>query len=207
MLFSSRTIDTHIQRNTGGNDYFKTWEGWISAILDELDNHSSGVGGVITNIGSTLKDITGEDAVSTYITDFCTNQMEGVQTFLREQQAKYTPAQASPTCNYNSVDQYSVQDVGNVHDILYHLGYGDNNNNCQTGAQGGCVQVAISGSVAVQMCGPPNSNVQYAACANLAIALNTLKVDCAKDYMVGGAVGIPYLDGVTLELEPSQVDT
>lgn len=55
------------------------------------------------------------------------------------------------------------------------------------------------------MCGPTNPGMQCAACANIAIALNVLNIDCAKNGQIGGTEGIPYLDGVTLELGPSKV--
>lgn len=32
--------------------------------------------------------------------------------------------------------------------------------------------------------------------------MNDLNIDCQKDYQVGGKVAIPYLDSVTLELQP-----
>lgn len=63
----------------------------------------------------------------------------------------------------------------------------------------------LSGGVAVLMCGTGNPNMQCAACANIAIALNVLNIDCAKNYMIGGTEPIPYLDGVRLELAPSKV--
>jgi len=186
-----------------------------------LDNHSAGVGDVITKIGAALSDISGEDAVGGYISDFCTNNMQAVQTFLKEQQdddsnsastttdpnakpsppvGTASPAQTNPTCNYNSVDQFSIGDVQDAHNFLAQEGYGNNNDNCCTGDKGACGQLAVSGGVTIQMCGPPSSGVQCAACANIAIALNVLNVDCQKDYKMGGTEGIPYLDGVTLEL-------
>jgi len=111
-----------------------------------------------------------------------------------------SPAQTNPTCNYNSVDQFSIGDVQDAHNFLAQEGYGNNNDNCCTGDKGACGQLAVSGGVTIQMCGPPSSGVQCAACANIAIALNVLNVDCQKDYKMGGTEGIPYLDGVTLEL-------
>ncbi len=51
----------------------------------------------------------------------------------------------------------------------------------------------------MELCGAPGYAKQCAGCANIGIAMNALNIDCQNNYLVGGSVSIPYLDGVTLQ--------
>lgn len=96
---------------------------------------------------------------------------------------------------------YSLGDTMEFQKELKDEGNNANNDNCCT--SGGCEQLKQSGGTALLMCGPGGHAKQCAGCGNIAIALNALNVDCTKDYQIGGEVGIPYLDGVTLQFELS----
>jgi len=83
----------------------------------------------------------------------------------------------------------------------------DPNKNCWTDPSGGCNLLQESGGAQLLMCGPTGYAQQFAHCADLAIAMNVLNIDCQTNYRVGGSVVIPYLEGVTLELNaPWRVD-
>jgi len=184
------------------------------------------VGDVITKIDAILSDISDENVVDDYISDFCTNNMQAVQTFLKEQQDNNSnsasptidpnvkpspsieianPIQTNSTCNYNLVDQFSIGDVQDAHNFLAQENYNNNNDNCCIKNKDACDQLAISDDVTIQMCGPSNSDVQCATYANIAIALNVLNVDCQKNYKMGDIERISYLNNVTLKLATSIV--
>lgn len=73
---------------------------------------------------------------------------------------------------------------------------------CCTSTGGDCGVVRLANSVSANLCGPPGHSQLCTDCAKLGVAMNDLNIDCQKDYQVGGKVAIPYLDGVTLELQP-----
>lgn len=114
---------------------------------------------------------------------------------------KMPPAQDAPVCDHTIT--YSLGDTMELQKELNDMGNNADNNNCCTSPSGDCEQLKYSGGTAVHMCGPTGHAQQCAGCANVAIALNALNIDCTKDYQIGGTVGIPYLDGVTLQFVAS----
>ena len=109
--------------------------------------------------------------------------------------------QSGPMCNKNVT--YSLADTQSIYEQLKAVPVkpgADAHKNCWTDPSGGCNLLQASGGAQLLMCGPTGHVQQFASCADLALALNTLNIDCQKDYQVGGRVGIPYLEGVTLEL-------
>ena len=107
-----------------------------------------------------------------------------------------TVPQAAPQCDDSlGVD---TNDAVNAQSALAAEGNGDSNNNCCAGGTIPCEQIAVNGTAAVDLCA--GDTEQCAGCANLAVALKDIIVDCTDNYEVGGNVSIPYLDGVTLEL-------
>lgn len=110
------------------------------------------------------------------------------------------PAQFNPVCD--KVDTYSLADTQAIYNQLKAVPAGaDPNKNCWTDPDGGCNLLQASGGAQLMMCGPTSHPQQFASCANLAIAMNDFNIDCQTDYQVGGSVVIPYLEGVTLQLQ------
>lgn len=77
-------------------------------------------------------------------------------------------------------------------------GNGPSNSNCCAGGTTPCAQIAVNGTAAVDLCG--GATQQCAGCGDLAVALKNIIFDCTNNYKVGGQAVIPYLNGVTLEL-------
>ena len=81
-----------------------------------------------------------------------------------------------------------------------------NSNNCCTAPRGDCgVLLPPVGGAALYLCGPTGHSKQCTGCADLGKAMNVLNVDCQQNARVGGKVSIPYLDGVTLELQAAVI--
>lgn len=111
------------------------------------------------------------------------------------------PAQFNPVCD--RAVTYSLADTQTIYNQLNAVPVNpgaDPNQNCWTDPSGGCNLLQAAGGAQLLMCGPTGHAQQFANCANLAIAMNDLNIDCQTNYQVGGSVVIPYLDGVTLEL-------
>ena len=105
---------------------------------------------------------------------------------------------ANPTC-----DHTNTYDLGDTMSLQSQLTQKGNSNNCCTAHSGDCgVLLPPVGSAALYLCGPKGHSQQCAGCADLGEAMNVLNIDCTQDHRVGGNVSIPYLDGVTLELQP-----
>ncbi len=111
------------------------------------------------------------------------------------------PAQYNPVCD--KAVTYSLADTQAIYSQLNAVPVNpgaDPNTNCWTDPSGGCNLLQASSGAQLLMCGPTGHAQQFANCANLAIAMNVLNIDCQTNYQVGGSVVIPYLDGVTLQL-------
>lgn len=110
-------------------------------------------------------------------------------------------AQQNPECG--PIRDVKTSDAMDAQKSLAAKGNGASRDNCCVGRTSSCGQVAASGTAAVNLCVPEDKvgREQCAGCGDLAISLNVINVDCTRDYMVGGKVEIPYLEGVTLELK------
>lgn len=112
------------------------------------------------------------------------------------------PTQYNPDCDKDVT--YSLADTQAIYNQLKAVPVKpdeDPNKTCWTDPSGGCNLLQASGGAQLMMCGPTGHAQQFASCANLAIAMNALNIDCQNNYQVGGSVVIPYLAGVTLELQ------
>ncbi|KAL6719070.1 hypothetical protein ACLMJK_003305 [Lecanora helva] len=89
-------------------------------------------------------------------------------------------------------------DAMDAESTLSGEGNGDSNNNCCAGGAVPCQQIAVSGTAVVDLCA--GTTQQCAGCSNLAQALKDIIIDCDNNYMTEGNVTIPYLDGVSLQL-------
>lgn len=107
------------------------------------------------------------------------------------------PSEANPVCDHTVT--YSIGNVQNLQFQLKNTGNGNSNDNCCTGSP--CSVLQKAGGAAAELCGPDNHAPQCAECANLGVAMNALNIDFQTNYEVGGNVSIPYLDGVTLQLQ------
>ena len=92
----------------------------------------------------------------------------------------------------------ATSDALNAQLSLAAEGNGPSSNNCCAGGTVSCEQIAINGTAAVDLCG--GTKQQCAGCGDLAAALNDIIVKCTNNEEVGGQGSIPYLDGVTLQL-------
>ena len=112
------------------------------------------------------------------------------------------PAQFNPVCSKDVT--YSLADTQAIYEQLKAVPVKpgeDPNKTCWTAPSGDCNLLQASGGAKLLMCGPAGHAQQFASCANLAIAMNTFNIDCQNNYQVGGTVVIPYLEGVTLQLD------
>ena len=92
----------------------------------------------------------------------------------------------------------ATSDAVNAQLSLAAEGNGPSGSNCCAGGTVPCKQIAINGTAAVDLCG--GAEQQCAGCGDLAVALNDIIIDCTNNNEVGGQGAIPYLDGVTLQL-------
>ena len=102
---------------------------------------------------------------------------------------------ANPECDHTNT--YSLADTQSLANQLTTAG----TDQCCTSQGGDCAVVKVANSVTANLCGPAGHSQQCTDCAKLGVAMNNLNIDCQKNYQVGGKVAIPYLDGVTLELQ------
>ncbi len=92
----------------------------------------------------------------------------------------------------------ATSDAVNAQLLLAAEGNGPSSSNCCAGGTVQCEQIAISGTAAVDLCG--GAKQQCAGCGDLAAALKEIIAMCTNNDVVGGQGAIPYLDGVTLQL-------
>lgn len=117
-----------------------------------------------------------------------------------------TTSSASPTsavkplANPHCEASYGVvtSDATDAQSYLESEGNGPPNGNCCAGGVASCEQIAINGTAVVELCA--GATKQCAGCGDLAVALKDIIFDCTKNDKVGGQVEIPYLKGVTLQL-------
>lgn len=104
---------------------------------------------------------------------------------------------ANPECNHTVT--YTLSDTQILAVQLTTAG----TDQCCTSPSEVCAVVKRANSVSANLCGPTGHSKQCTDCAKLGVAMNNLNIVCQKTYQVGGKVAIPYLDGVTLELQPN----
>ena len=92
----------------------------------------------------------------------------------------------------------ATSDAVNAQLSLAAEGNGPSSSNCCAGGTVDCEQIATNGTAAVDLCG--GAKQQCAGCGDLALALKEIISDCTNNDEVGGQAAIPYLDGVTLQL-------
>ena len=106
---------------------------------------------------------------------------------------------ANPECDPTVT--YTLSDTQRLANQLTTAG----TDQCCTTATGDCAVIKTANSVTANLCGPTPHSQQCTDCAKLGVAMNDLNIDCLNNHQVGGKVAIPYLDGVTLELQPNPI--
>jgi len=61
--------------------------------------------------------------------------------------------------------------------------------------------VKVANSVTANFYGPTRHSQQCTDYVKLGVTINNLNIVCQRNHQIGGKVAIPYLDGVTLELQ------
>lgn len=157
------------------------------------------------NTGTALKEITEEDVVATYFSQYCKDKYKEGQAYVqgqldkaRDEDSAEAPLQAKADCADGIT--HNVDDLTSIIKKLKEQGNGTKKDNCCTLTMGGCQQIQYSGRTSLSMCGPGEGPEQCTGCKIISDALSSLLETCKKDDKVGGKVELTDLEGVTLGL-------